>query len=401
MILHSLICLVHVLFLDRVNWGQQIHGLIIKMSFDLDVVVASALVDMYAKNENIDYARKAFDGMGVRNVISWTTMIVGYGRHGDGKEAMRLLQEMFREGFDPDELTLASILSSCGNLSSTIEIIQVHAYVVKNGLEAFLSLSNALINGYSKCGNISYAFQSFSSILEPDLVTWTSMIGAYAFHGLSKESIETFEKMLSYCVRPDQITFLAVLSACNHGGLVSEGLHYFDLMTSGYKIVPDSEHYTCLIDLLGRAGLLDEAFNVLISVPIELESNTLGAFIGACKVHGNVELAKWAAEKLFLLEPGKPVNYSIMSNIYASVGHWFDVARVRKMMRDRCDYKVPGCSWVEIAGEVHTFVSSDRSHPQALEVYSTLGMLVRLMKEEDCVCGVDFIFDSFGNECAI
>ncbi|KAF8412226.1 hypothetical protein HHK36_000186 [Tetracentron sinense] len=362
--------------------SEGVHGLIIRLSYNLDVLVASALVDMYAKSGIIEDARKAFDGMSIRNVVSWTTMIVGYGRHGNGKEAMQLLRQMIQGGFYPDELTLASILSSCANLSATSEAVQLHSYAVKNGFEAFQSIAYALINSYSKCGCISSTLQSFCSIMEPDLVTWTSMIGAYAFHGLPKEAIEIFEKMLCNGVRPDRIAFLGVLSACSHGGLVDEGFHYFTSMTSDHQILPDLEHYTCLIDLLGRAGHLDEAYNVLTSMPFEPGSNALGAFIWACKVHGNMGLAKWAAEKLFALEPNEPVNYTLMSNVYASRNSWIDVGRVRKMMRDRCGYKVPGCSWMEIGGEVHSFVSSDMSHPQAPEVYAMLGMLVRPMKGE-------------------
>lgn len=327
--------------------GRQIHSLVIKQCFDLDVVVASSLVDMYAKNENIFNARKAFDEMNSTNVISWNTMIVGYGRNNDGKEAIILLQQMLQENFGPDELTLACVISSCGNSSLLCETVQVHAYAIKNGSSTFLSVGNALINSYSKCGTIACAFQSFSSILEPDLVSWTSMIGAYAFHGLSKHGIELFETMLSSGgLRPDRVAFLGVISACSHGGLVSEGLYYFNLMTDNYHIVPNSEHYACLVDLLGRGGLLKEALDVLVSMPMGPGSDALGAFIGACKVHGNVEMAKWATNKLSELEPHKSVNYTLISNIYASRGSWFDVARVRKVMRDNGSYKVPGSSQI-------------------------------------------------------
>ncbi|KAM4081177.1 hypothetical protein ACJW30_11G072600 [Castanea mollissima] len=387
--------------LESCNLGKQIHGLIVRNSFDLDVQVASALVDMYANNQSINDACKAFDGMNIRNVVSWNTMIVAYGQHGDGKEAMKLLKKMLEAGFYPDELTLASILSSCGNLSATSEIMQAHASTIKLGLQAFLSISNALINAYSKCGSILGAYQCFSSVLEPDLVTWTSVVCAYAFHGLTKEATELFEKMLSYGIRPDPIIFLGLLSACNHGGLVKRGLHYFNLMTSYYQIVPNSEHYACLIDLFGRFGLLDEAFDVLTSMPMEPGSNTLGAFIGACKVHKNLRLAKWAAEKLFASEPNNPVNYTLMSNLYASERLWHDVASVRKIMRDRCDFKVPGYSWIQISSNVHTFVSSDKSHPQALQAYVILGTLLRLMKEDNHIFNINTMSDSFLDDCAL
>ncbi|BFG22019.1 hypothetical protein CerSpe_082930 [Prunus speciosa] len=362
--------------------GKQIHGIIIREAFDSDVLVSSALVDMYAKNDDIGDASKAFDAMSIRNVVSWTTIIVGCGLHGKEKEAIGLLREMFREHLYPDELTLASIVSSCGNVSSASELMQVHAYMVKFGFHFFSSIVNSLITAYSKCGSISSASKCFNLVVEPDLVTWTSLICAYAFHGLAEEATEVFEKMLAYDIMPDQIAFLAVLSACSHGGLIQKGLHYFKLMSNDYQNFPDSEHYTCLIDLLGRAGLLDEAFMALTTMPIEPDPSALGAFMGACKVHGNIELAKWAAEKLFALEPNKPVNYTLMSNIYSSQGHWGEVSRVRKMMRHSCVYKAPGCSWVEIGGGICTFVSGDESHPQAPEVYAMLGLLLRLMKEK-------------------
>lgn len=330
--------------------GMQIHVLVVKLCFESDIPVASAVVDMYAKNRMIYEARKCFDEMAYRNVVSWNTMIVGYGLKGDGKAAMRLLGKMFIENFCPDELTLASVLSSCGHTSAIFETIQVHAYVVKKGFQAFPSIINALINAYSKCGNITNAFKCFSLVVEPDLVTWTSIINSLAFHGLPEKSISTFEEMVSNNLRPDGIVFLGILSGCSHGGLISEGLHYFKLMTDEYRITPASEHYTCIIDLLGRAGLLEEALNVLTSMPFEPRSDTLGAFIGSCKVHGNVQLAKWAAEKLFVVEPNKRVNYSLLSDIHASYRNWSEVSRLLKRMRSSCYHKVPGQSWLEILG---------------------------------------------------
>ncbi|XP_074330519.1 pentatricopeptide repeat-containing protein At2g46050, mitochondrial [Apium graveolens] len=371
--------------------GRLIHGVVLKNGFDMDVVIASAVVDMYVKNDVMYDARKVFQAMKFKNLISWTTLIVGYGRHGDGKEATMLLVQMLGEGFNPDELTLASVLSSCGNLSLSGEIVQIHAYAIKTAISAFLSVGNALINAYSKSGNIASAFLSFNLIIEPDLVSWTSMIGACAFHGLSGAGIQLFEKMLSHKIRPDRVAFLEVLSACCHGGLVCEGFHYFELMTDAYEVVPDLDHYTCLIDLLGRGGLLIEAFNVLLSMPIQPGSDTLGAFIGACKVYGNVDLAQWAVEQLVTLEPHMSVNYTLMSNLYASAECWNDVSRVRKIMRDNCHYKVPGCSWIEIAGQVHTFISSDKIHPQILETNATLVLLFSLMKDKEGVPCVDLL----------
>ncbi|KAL5171718.1 Pentatricopeptide repeat-containing protein, mitochondrial [Glycine soja] len=260
--------------------------------------------------------------------------------------------------------------------------MEAHVFVVKSSFQEFSSVANSLISAYSKCGSITSACKCFRLTREPDLVTWTSLINAYAFHGLAKEAIEVFEKMLSCGVIPDRISFLGVLSACSHCGLVTKGLHYFNLMTSVYKIVPDSGQYTCLVDLLGRRGLINEAFEFLRSMPMEAESNTLGAFIGSCNLHENIGMAKWAAEKLFIKEPEKNVNYAVMSNIYASHRHWYDVEGVRRMMGNKCDARVPGCSWIEISNQVHSFVSNDKTHLKALEMYATLKMLLWPMKEK-------------------
>ncbi|KAE8646545.1 hypothetical protein Csa_004959 [Cucumis sativus] len=231
-----------------------------------------------------------------------------------------------------------------------------------------------------ECGIIAAALQCFRLIAEPDLVTWTSIICGLALCGLEKDAVKLFDKMLSYGIRPDKIAFLGVLSACSHGGFVSMGLHYFNLMTNQYQLVPDSEHLTCLIDLLGRAGSLDQAFDLLKSMPKEAGPDALRAFIRACRTHGNLRLAKRAME--FASEPDEPVNYSLVSNMYASEGRWSDVARMRKLINDRCEQKTPGLSWVEIAGYNHLFISGDRSHPQSLDLYAMLGLLLNTMKKD-------------------
>uniref|UniRef100_A0A803M2Z3 Pentatricopeptide repeat-containing protein n=1 Tax=Chenopodium quinoa TaxID=63459 RepID=A0A803M2Z3_CHEQI len=325
---------------------KQLQGLVIKLSFDLDLQLATALVDMYVKNESVKDVRKLFDGMVFRNLVSWNTMIVGYGQQGYGKEAMKLFVEMFRRNIKPDELTLASIISSCGNLAAFSETTQIHAYVMSLGFDGYLSVANSLIVTYSNCGNLASASLCFTSISEPDLITWTSIISAHAFHGHAEQSIEIFEMMLSSGLRPDNISFLGILSACCHGGLIREGLYYFRLMTTQYNITPSSEHYACLIDLLGRAGLIEEASSFLSSGTFSLELNALGALVRASKAHGHFKLAEWAAGKLFELEPENPVNYTLMSNMYASVGQWYDADRVRKIMKQKCNPKLPGCSWI-------------------------------------------------------
>ncbi|KAK4266860.1 hypothetical protein QN277_023725 [Acacia crassicarpa] len=369
---------------ENYDFGRQIHSLILKQSFDSDVSVATALINIYTKNENITDALRVFDKMEIRNVVSWNALIVGCGKCGHGNEVVKLLRNMLREKeTHPDDLTLSSTISSCGDSSSITETKQAHALTIKSGLEEAISVGNSLLTAYSKCGTIACGYKCFRSITKPDIISWTSMINAYAFHGLAKEANDTFEKMLSCEIKPDKISFLGVLSACAHSGFVTKGLHYFKLMTQAYQIEPETEHYACIVDLLGRYGYIHEAFEFLRSMPIEPEGNTLGAFIGSCKVHEQMILAKWAAEKLLMIEPKKSVNYSVMSNIYACYKRWFEVERLRrKMMEEKCSSKIRGCSWIEIVDKVSFFVSCDKSHHDALKVDATLTMLISTMKED-------------------
>ncbi|QHO52728.1 Pentatricopeptide repeat-containing protein [Arachis hypogaea] len=383
--------------LHDIEIGVQLHCFAMKRGLDLDCFVGSALVDFYAKfglvensrmvfcavthrdlvmlnvviscyalnclpeeafsifnsmrsdgangDEftfssllNVTDAKRVFDKMAIRNVVAWNTVIVGCGNCGEVIDVMKILRDMLLEGFFPDELTISSVLSSCGYASAITETQQAHALAVKLSFQEFVSVSNSLITAYSKCGNITNAFKCFRLMLEPDLVTYTSLINAYAFHGLGKEAAEKFEKMISCGIKPDRISFLGILSAY---------------------------HYTCVIDLLGRHGFINEAFEFLKSIPIQAESNMLGAFIGSCKLHENTELAKSAVGKLLAIEP--------------------EFERVRKIMRDKNVAKFPGCSWIQVGNQVHSFVSSDKVHPKLLQIYATLKMLLRSMKEENGV----------------
>ncbi|CAN8318803.1 unnamed protein product [Cochlearia groenlandica] len=330
----------------RIDQGKQIHAIVFKLSFQFDIHVATALVNMYAKGNHMRDGRECFESMLVRNVVSWNAMIVGYGQNGEGREATRLLCQMLRENIRPDELTFASVLSSCAKVSGLWETKQVQSSVTKQGYAGFLSVANSLINAYFKTGNLSEALLCFHSIPEPDLVTWTSVIGALAFHGFAEESLRMFESMLQK-LQPDKITFLEVLSACSHGGLIQEGLCYFRKMTEVYRIEPEKEHYTCMIDLLGRSGFIKEAFDVLRSMPIEPDTDAFAAFTAACIIHEKSESMKWGAKKLLEIEPREPVNYSLLSNAYAAQGHWNQAALLRETeMRNCSNPKTPGHSWL-------------------------------------------------------
>ncbi|TVU51299.1 hypothetical protein EJB05_02710, partial [Eragrostis curvula] len=363
--------------------GALAHGLVLRLGLLADVVVATALLDMYAKCVRVAASRRVFDDMAVRNVVSWNAIVVCYGRNGEGKEALELFRLMLRDGFCcPDELTLAGVLSSCANMAAANEATQVHAYAVKKGAQGFLQVSNALIMAYGKNGFVQEATRVFATIDNPDIVTWSSMVSSYAYLGHAHDAVRLFERMLQKGVQPDGIAFLGVLSACSHAGLVEDGLHYFLVMTRAYRINPSPQHLACLVDLLGRAGRIEDAYNVLVELSCEGNADVIGAFLSACKMRGEIELAKWAADRLLCLEPSEPVNYLLMSNAFAAAGAWTELAKVRGVMRNSCGNKVPGCSWIEIAGAVQTFVSNDILLHQSMEMQHMMELITILVQKE-------------------
>nr|AER41617.1 pentatricopeptide [Oryza glumipatula] len=363
--------------------GSSVHGIVIRLGLHLDVVVATALLDMYAKCGQVAEASRVFDAMVLRNTVSWNAIIVCYGKHDRGKEAFDLFVSMMRHGFCPDELTLASLLSSCADMAAANEATQLHAYTVRRGLQDFLQVGNALIMAYGKNGFVQEAKRTFGMIHNPDLVTWSSMVSSFAYLGLSKSAIDLFDRMLQQGIRADGIAFLGVLSACSHAGLIEDGFKYFLLMTRDYKIDPTPQHLACLVDLLGRAGRIRDAYEFLVNMSCDANVDVIGAFLGACRMRGNIESAKWAASRLFSLKPDDPINYLLISNTYAAAGDWNELAKVRSVMRNMCGNKVPGCSWIEIGGIVQTFVSNDMMLHQSREMQRMMELLVSLV-EQDC-----------------
>jgi pentatricopeptide repeat protein len=366
--------------------GLLAHGLVLRLGLHLDLVVTTALLDMYAKCGRVADARRVFDAMLLRNSVSWNAIIVCYGQHGGGKEALQLFVSMLRNDDGcccrADELTLASLLSSCANMAAAYEATQLHAYALKRGLQGYLQVANALIMAYGKNGFLLQATQTFAAIRNPDIVSWSSMVSSFAYLGCAKSAVHLFERMLHQGVRPDGIAFLGVLSACSHAGLIQDGLKYFLLMTKDYQIDPCPQHLACLVDLLGRAGRLQDAYNVLLSMSCQANTDVIGAFLAACKTRGNIELAKWAADRLLCLEPNESANYQLISNAYAAAGAWSDLAKVRSHMRDMCGNKVPGCSWIEVGGKVQTFVSNDISLQRSTEMQHMMDLIVTFVKIE-------------------
>eukprot|EP01018_Ginkgo_biloba_P030410 Gb_26158 [translate_table: standard] len=383
---------------EDLEQGKEIHDYIANCGFESDVFVVSALVDMYAKCGSVEVARQEFDKMSQRNVVSWNAMIAGYAQNEHANEALKLFSQMQLAGIKPNSFTLASVLPACAHLAAMQPGKEIHGYIIRSRLDSDTYSGSALIDMYAKCGCINIARQVFDKISIRDVALWNSMIVAYGVHGHGKDALMLFTEMQLAGMMPDQITFTAILSACSHAGFVKEGWQYFDSMSRDYQIAPRMEHYACMVDLLGRAGHLDEAQYFINNMPLEPSADVWGALLGACRIHGNIVVGEHAAEHLFELEPQNTGYYILLSNIYAEAGRWDDVAKVRTMLRGRGLKKTPGCSWIVVDNTVHEFLVGDMSHPQSGKIYAFLETLVKQMKEAGYVPDTRFVLHDMSEE---
>ncbi|CAN6459662.1 unnamed protein product [Victoria cruziana] len=370
--------------------GKQLHAHIIRTGHQNNIFVGSALVDMYSKCKNIKYAESVFWRMPGKNIVSWTAMLVGYAQNGFSEEAMRLYLEMQRNDMEPDDFTVGSVLSACANLASVEEGIQFHCYSFVSGLASFLTVANSIVTMYAKCGIIGDAHQFFDEMVQRDEVSWTALIVGYAQQGSARESISLYENMVASGLKPDGVTFVGVLSACSRAGMVEKGRHYFSLLKE-QGIVHTSDHYTCMIDLLGRAGKLEEAEKFIKEMPCQPDSVGWSTLLSSCRIHGNLRIGKWAAESLLQLEPQNPASYILLSSIYAAAGQWGDVANLRKGMRMKKVKKEPGCSWIKYKNQWHIFSAGDRTHPLSEQIYAELENLNLKMVAEGYIPDTDSV----------
>eukprot|EP00253_Pinus_taeda_P001283 PITA_01283 len=377
--------------LGALKEGKEFHAHVMRTGFCSDISIWNALVTLYANCGIINNALQLFDIMPKRDESSWNAIIGGCSHNGLGEEALKFFSQMLRAGFKPSEITFTVVLCACTMHAAVEQGKRIHAHIIKTGFELPLSVGSSLITMYAKSGSIEDAVKAFQNIAEQNVISWTAMIVGYAHHGYGYEALELFEQMQKEAIKPNSITFIGVLSACSHVGLVTEGQLYFDSMSEDHGIIPSIEHYACMVDLLGRAGHLDRAKEFINSVPFEHGTKLWRIFLGACKIHGNVELGKQAAKSILKLEPEDVSTYVMLSNIFAAAGKWDDVAIVRKLMKDRGLKKEPGCSWIEVGNHMHTFVVRDMSHPQTKEIYAKLDELTGQMEAAGYVPETNFV----------
>ncbi|CAN6168633.1 unnamed protein product [Urochloa humidicola] len=396
--------------------GKSVHGQIIRLQPDFvpeaALPVNNALVTLYSKGGKIDVAKRIFNSMRSKDVISWNTilsgyvesscldkavevfkempyknelswmvMVSGYVHGGRSEDALKLFNWMRAEDVKPCDYTYAGAIAACGELGALKHGKQLHGHLVQLGFEGSNSAGNALITMYAKCGAVKEAHHVFLVMPNVDSVSWNAMISALGQHGHGREALELFDQMVAEGIYPDRISFLTVLTACNHAGLVDEGFHYFESMKRDFGIIPGEDHYARLIDLLGRAGRIGEARYLIKTIPFEPTPSIWEAILSGCRTNGDMELGAYAADQLFKMTPEHDGTYILLSNTYSAAGRWVDAARVRKLMRDRGVKKEPGCSWIEVGNKVHVFLVGDTKHPEAHEVYHFLEMVGAKMRK--------------------
>ncbi|KAJ4953175.1 hypothetical protein NE237_030007 [Protea cynaroides] len=363
---------------------------------DRSLVSLTAMITCYAKHGDVDGARLLFDGLEMRDVVCWNVMIDGYTQHGRPNESLDLFRQMLSAKVRPDEVTILSVLSACGQLGALELGRWLHSYIKSNGILVSVNVGTALVDMYCKCGSLEDAHLVFDRIINKDVVAWNTMIVGYSMHGLSQDALELFSSMCTLGIHPTDITFIGVLSACSHGGLVVEGRAFFHSMKDKYGIEPRIEHYGCMVDLLGRAGFLDEAYELVQNMKIEPDSVIWGALLGACRLHGNITLGENIAEFVFANGLANAGTYILLANIYAAAGNWNGVAKIRTMMKDSGVQKEPGCSSIEVDNMVHEFFAGDMKHPNSKEIYLMLEEMNGWLKAHGYTPQTDIVFQDIG-----
>lgn len=378
--------------------GGQLHCHVIKIGLVSEIFVANALMDVYAKCNDLEGLNKIFYGLHHKNDVSWNTVIVGYVQLDLGDDALSIFNQMREFGIPATQVTYSSALRACASNAAIEMVGQVHALVIKTPFKYDNVVSNSLIDAYAKCGNIRFASKVFGLMKEHDLISWNALISGYAIHGPSNDALSLFRKMTEEGVRANGVTFVGVLSACSNMGLLQEGRALFSSMTEDYNIEPSMEHYTCMVKLFGRLGCFDDAMKLIKEIPLQSSVVVWRALLGACLIHKNVDLGKVCAEKVLEIEPQDELTCVLLSNLYAAAGRWNNVSLIRSYMRNKQLKKEPGISWIEKQGEVHSFAAGDMSHPDMRVINAMLEWLNRKIGKAGYVPDFNVVLHDVGDE---
>lgn len=377
--------------IGAIRLGKEIHAALLRSYIDGLDNVRNALITMYARCKNLRHAYTLFSQREATSISTWNSMLSGYAHMDRFDEAYFLFRKMLFSGIKPNYVTVASILPLCAREANLQYGKEFHCYIIRRDeFMDYLLLWNSLVEMYARSGKLSEAKKVFNSMSVRDQVSYTSLISGYGIQGKGHAALALFEEMIEFGIKPDHITMVSVLSACSHSGLVSQGKSYFDKMVSLYGINPRLEHYSCMTDLFGRAGLLNNAKGVMLKMPCKPSAAMWATLLGACRIHGNTEIGEWAAEKLLEMKPENPGYYVLIANMYAAAGCWSKLAEVRTFMRDFGVRKAPGCAWVDTGAGFTPFVVEDTANPRVREINSVLEGLSELIKDAGYISTEDF-----------
>ncbi|ONK75879.1 uncharacterized protein A4U43_C03F21540 [Asparagus officinalis] len=380
-----------------VKLGKEIHGVVIRSHCDGSETVTNTLIVMYSRcNDNAELAHLLFQRTRVRSLITWNAMLAGFAIHDKAEEASIVFRDLVWSGNEPNYVTIVTLSSLCARVANLQHGRELHSFITKRGFEDYLLIWNSLVDMYSKAGKISVAQAVFDTMTDRDQVSYTSLISGYGVQGEGMKAVQLFNDMISSNIQPDVIAMVAVLTACSHSGLVKEGQDLFDKMSTTYGINPRMEHYSCLVDLYARAGLLEEAEDILRKMPTRPSAAIWAALLNACSVHRNTEVGERVANKLLEMKTENAGHYVLIANMYAAAGLWKELAEVRMVMRDRGVRKAPGVAWVDIGKGFRPFSVGDRSSPLAPEIYTALEGLIEQMRDVGHVDNVLGFEEEFG-----
>lgn len=371
-------------FLDSLQC-RSVHGVIIRQGYESNELVLNSLIDAYAKCNLVELAGTLFDGMKKKDVVAWSTMIGGFARNGKPDKAISVFKQMNEEVI-PNKVSIMNLMEACAVSAELRQSKWAHGIAVRRGLAGEVTVGTAIIDMYSKCGDIEASIRAFNQIPEKNVVCWSAMISAFGINGLAHEALILFEEIKQNDTKPNAVTALSLLSACSHGGLVEEGLSFFTSMSKKHGIEPGLEHYSCVVDMLSRAGKFNEALELIEKMPEEMEAggSIWGTLLSSCRSYGNVVLGSGAASRVLELEPLSSAGYMLASNLYANSGLMIHSAKMRRLAKERGVKVVAGYSLVHINSQIWRFVARDELNPRADEIYLMVEQLHSVMKI-DCL----------------
>ncbi|KAG5078770.1 hypothetical protein AAZX31_02G006800 [Glycine max] len=369
--------------LELLKQGKEMHNFVLKEGLMSDVVVGSALIVMYANCGSIKEAESIFECTSDKDIMVWNSMIVGYNLVGDFESAFFTFRRIWGAEHRPNFITVVSILPICTQMGALRQGKEIHGYVTKSGLGLNVSVGNSLIDMYSKCGFLELGEKVFKQMMVRNVTTYNTMISACGSHGQGEKGLAFYEQMKEEGNRPNKVTFISLLSACSHAGLLDRGWLLYNSMINDYGIEPNMEHYSCMVDLIGRAGDLDGAYKFITRMPMTPDANVFGSLLGACRLHNKVELTELLAERILQLKADDSGHYVLLSNLYASGKRWEDMSKVRSMIKDKGLEKKPGSSWIQVGHCIYVFHATSAFHPAFAKIEETLNSLLLVMKSED------------------